>query len=128
MSAIYPNHTDFTSDKVDKVTESSEVHLFQWEWVNSRPDQRILTVNVRHDSELDVALVVFAISGRTVVVQRARIHVEAKKGKRPMLDNKLKNKGRNEATTFIGSGVLRIFHPLCVFYIYVSKGRYMFDE
>ena len=50
-----------------KAIDGSEVYLYQWEWVNPRPDQRILTVDVRHDDELDVALVVFAISGRTMV-------------------------------------------------------------
>ena len=50
-----------------KAIDGTEVHLFQWEWVNPRPDQRILTVDVRHDNDLDVELVVFAISGRTVV-------------------------------------------------------------
>ena len=50
-----------------KAIDGTEVYLYQWEWVNPRLDQRILTVDVRHDDELDVALVVFAISGRTVV-------------------------------------------------------------
>jgi hypothetical protein len=53
-----------------KAADGTEVHLFQWEWVNPRPDQRILSVDVRHDNELDVALVVFAISGRTAVEPR----------------------------------------------------------
>jgi len=53
-----------------KAVDGTEVHLFQWEWVNPRSDQRILSVSVRHDNELDVELVVFAISGRTAAERR----------------------------------------------------------
>ncbi|HUT94638.1 MAG TPA: glycoside hydrolase family 20 zincin-like fold domain-containing protein [Thermoguttaceae bacterium] len=40
------------------------VHLFQWEWVNPRPDEEIVRVVAEHDGILDVSLSVFAISGR----------------------------------------------------------------
>jgi hypothetical protein len=74
-----------------KAADGAEVHLFQWEWVNPRPDQKILSVDVRHDNELDVELVLSekilsvdvrhdneldvelvlsAISGRSVVEHR----------------------------------------------------------
>jgi len=40
------------------------VHLFQWEWVNPKPDQEIVRVVAEHDKVLDVTLLVFAVSGR----------------------------------------------------------------
>jgi len=40
------------------------VHLFQWEWVNPKPDQEIVGVTAAHDNVLDVSLLVFAVSGR----------------------------------------------------------------
>jgi hypothetical protein len=40
------------------------VHLFQWEWVNPRPDAEIVGVDAEHDHLLDVTLVLFAVSGR----------------------------------------------------------------
>ena len=43
------------------------VHLFQWEWVNPKPDQEIVRVVAEHDSILDVSLLLFAVSGRTTV-------------------------------------------------------------
>ena len=46
----------------------TDVHLFQWEWMNPRPDKRIVGVDVRHDNELDVYLVLLAISGRAAIV------------------------------------------------------------
>ncbi|MBI5687312.1 MAG: hypothetical protein HZC54_19740 [Verrucomicrobia bacterium] len=42
------------------------VHLFQWEWVNPRPDVEIVRVVAEHDNILDVSLLLFAISGRDV--------------------------------------------------------------
>jgi hypothetical protein len=42
------------------------VHLFQWEWVNPRPDEEIVCVNAEHDGILDVSFSVFAVSGRVV--------------------------------------------------------------
>jgi len=47
--------------------DGNDVHLFQWEWVNPRPDRKIVQVIARHDNALDVSLVLFAISGRDVV-------------------------------------------------------------
>jgi len=40
------------------------VHLFQWEWVNPRPDVEIVRVIAEHDGILDVSLSIFAVSGR----------------------------------------------------------------
>lgn len=42
------------------------VHLFQWEWVNPEPDREIARVVAEHDNILDVSLLLFAISGRSV--------------------------------------------------------------
>jgi hypothetical protein len=42
------------------------VHLFQWEWVNPRPDEEIVRVVAEHDGILDVSLTVFAVSGRAL--------------------------------------------------------------
>ena len=42
------------------------VHLFQWEWVNPKPDTEIVRVVAEHDNILDVTLLLFAISGRDV--------------------------------------------------------------
>jgi hypothetical protein len=53
-----------------KAADNTDVHLFQWEWVNPWPNKRIICVDVRHDNELDVALAVFAISGRTAAERR----------------------------------------------------------
>ena len=51
-----------------KGADGADVHLFQWEWVNPWPDKRIVGVDVRHDNELDVSLVLLAISGRAALV------------------------------------------------------------
>ena len=40
------------------------MHLFQWEWVNPKPDEEIVRVVAEHDGILDVSLLVFAVSGR----------------------------------------------------------------
>ncbi len=42
------------------------VHLFQWEWINPKPEQPIEKVVVEHDNVIDVSLLLFAISGRSV--------------------------------------------------------------
>ena len=42
------------------------VHLFQWEWVNPRPDEEIVSVTAEHDGILDVSLSVLAVSGRAL--------------------------------------------------------------
>ena len=44
----------------------SDVHLYQWEWINPRPTHRIVEVVARHDNELDVSLILFALSTREV--------------------------------------------------------------
>lgn len=44
------------------------IHLFQWEWVNPKPDTEIVRVMARHDNVLDVSLLLFAVSGRSVAV------------------------------------------------------------
>jgi len=49
-----------------KDANQGDVHLFQWEWVNPKPDKRILKVVARHDTELDVTLILLAVSGRSV--------------------------------------------------------------
>lgn len=49
----------------------SDVHLFQWEWVNPCPEKRIVRVDVQHDNELDVTLVLLAVSGRAVAVDES---------------------------------------------------------
>jgi len=41
------------------------VHLYQWEWANPKPDRDIVRLVARHDGELDVALILLAISGRS---------------------------------------------------------------
>ena len=43
-----------------------DVHLYQWEWVNPRPEEPIARVTVHPPRELDVTLVLLAISGREV--------------------------------------------------------------
>lgn len=48
-----------------KDANRKNVHLFQWEWVNPRPEKKITNITMKHDNELDVSLVLFAISGRT---------------------------------------------------------------
>lgn len=42
------------------------VHLFQWEWVNPKPDTEITSVVAQHDHILDVTLLLFAMSGHEV--------------------------------------------------------------
>ena len=49
-----------------KDANQKPVHLLQWEWVNPRPDQRIEKVVMKHDNRLDVSLILFAVSGRSV--------------------------------------------------------------
>lgn len=49
-----------------KDAKQEDVHLFQWEWVNPKPGKKIYRVVARHDDELDVTLVLLAISGRSV--------------------------------------------------------------
>ena len=41
-----------------------DVHLYQWEWVNPKPQRRIVRLVARHDGELDVSLVLLAVSAR----------------------------------------------------------------
>ena len=52
-----------------KVPGSAPLHLYQWEWVNPRPDQPIEKVTAGHDGVLDVSLIVLALSGRDVTEQ-----------------------------------------------------------
>ncbi|NQT86815.1 hypothetical protein HQ560_08635 [bacterium] len=47
-------------------TNGNPLHLFQWEWVNPRPEKKIASVSVKHDGQLDVSLILFALSGRRV--------------------------------------------------------------
>ncbi|NLX95056.1 MAG: hypothetical protein GXY83_02650 [Rhodopirellula sp.] len=42
------------------------VHLFQWEWVNPKPDEEIVRIVAEHDDRLDVSLLLFAVTGRSV--------------------------------------------------------------
>ena len=42
------------------------VHLFQWEWVNPRPESEIEQVDVRHANSMGATLILMAVSGRTV--------------------------------------------------------------
>jgi hypothetical protein len=44
----------------------NDVHLYQWEWINPRPTRRIVEVVARHDNELDVSLILFALSTRAI--------------------------------------------------------------
>ena len=44
----------------------NDVHLYQWEWINPRPKHRIVEVIARHDNELDVSLILFALSTRAI--------------------------------------------------------------
>ena len=50
----------------------SNVFLYQWEWVNPRPDEPIVEVIARHDNELDVSLILFAVSGRETLHTKPR--------------------------------------------------------
>jgi hypothetical protein len=50
--------------------DGNDIHLFQWEWVNPLPDTRIVSVEIRHDDELDVALALVAVSGRGLFKDR----------------------------------------------------------
>ena len=54
-----------------KDANQNNVYLFHWEWVNPRPDKTIERVVVRHDNCLDVSLILFAVSGRSVWTQTA---------------------------------------------------------
>jgi len=49
-----------------KDANQKNVHLFQWEWVNPRPGKRITKLVMKHDHQLDVSLILFAVSGRSV--------------------------------------------------------------
>ena len=44
----------------------NDVYVYQWEWVNPRPDVKITKVVAEHDRQLDVSLILFALSGRDV--------------------------------------------------------------
>jgi len=46
--------------------KGGEIHLYQWEWINPRPEHRIVEVVVRHDNELDVSLLLLALSAREI--------------------------------------------------------------
>ncbi|MBN1670463.1 MAG: hypothetical protein JXR37_05500 [Kiritimatiellae bacterium] len=48
----------------------NDVHLFQWEWVNPHPEKEIAKVVARHANKLDVSLVLFAMTGREVRLER----------------------------------------------------------
>ena len=43
-----------------------DVHLFQWEWVNPRPEKAIAKVVARHAGRIGASLVLVAVSGRAV--------------------------------------------------------------
>ncbi|NOX56839.1 MAG: hypothetical protein GXP27_20845 [Planctomycetes bacterium] len=45
---------------------SQPLHLFQWEWINPKPKQPIEKLVIQHDDVLDISLLLFAVSGRTV--------------------------------------------------------------
>lgn len=45
-------------------SHGAPVHVFQWEWVNPKPDVAITSVSAEHDNHLDVSLVLVALSGR----------------------------------------------------------------
>lgn len=49
-----------------KDANNKPVHLYQYEWVNPKPLVRIARLAIEHDHELDVSLIVFAVSGRRV--------------------------------------------------------------
>jgi hypothetical protein len=49
-----------------KDCKQNNIHLFQMEWVNPRPEQMIQEIVFYHDNELDVAPILMAISGRSV--------------------------------------------------------------
>jgi hypothetical protein len=40
------------------------IHLYQWEWANPTPERAIVKLVARHDNELDVTLILFAVSTR----------------------------------------------------------------
>ncbi|MBN1676368.1 MAG: beta-N-acetylhexosaminidase [Kiritimatiellae bacterium] len=42
------------------------VHVFQWEWVNPHPHKAIRELVVQHEKQLDVSMILFAITGRDV--------------------------------------------------------------
>lgn len=62
------NRTTNDNRYVHRLEDSngSDVFLCQWEWVNPRPDKWIVEVVARHDNELDVSLMLFAVSGRDI--------------------------------------------------------------
>ena len=49
-----------------KDANQNDVNLFQWEWINPRPQQDIDRIVVRHSNQLDVSLILMAVSGRHV--------------------------------------------------------------
>ena len=49
-----------------KDANQENVHLFQWEWANPRPGKKIARLVMKHDNELDVSLILLAVSGRSV--------------------------------------------------------------
>jgi hypothetical protein len=48
-----------------KDCKQSNIHIFQLEWVNPRPEQMIREVVFYHDNELDVTPILMAVSGRS---------------------------------------------------------------
>lgn len=46
------------------------VYLYQWEWVNPRPKKKITNITMKHDNQLDVSLILFAVSGRGVWLEQ----------------------------------------------------------
>ncbi len=48
------------------------LHLYQWEWVNPKPDLEIVKLVARHDNELDLSLILFALSARELDTGGAR--------------------------------------------------------
>jgi len=49
-----------------KDSNGDDVHFFQWEWPNPQPVKKIEQITVRHANELDVSLVLMAVSGRSL--------------------------------------------------------------
>jgi Glycosyl hydrolase family 20, domain 2/Carbohydrate family 9 binding domain-like len=61
----FTNQNRFIYSLKDK--NNKDLYLYQWEWINPHPLKKITAISFIHDNEIDLSVILFALSGREVV-------------------------------------------------------------
>ncbi len=61
----YPVDCIYTYTIEDKKKGNSYC-FYQWEWINPRPDKKIVNIELRHDNYFDITVILLSISGRQI--------------------------------------------------------------